>query len=127
MTLHDPGAGAGAPELGHLRLVLQDPLWGTLRLWVRIDDRPVPTTPGENLLPLTPGPHTIEIDDVWRPRTSGAFEVAPGETSSLYFAPGFGRFEMGGLGPEPQRTRGVRVLTLIGVVMIVWMLVQLFN
>ena len=124
MTLHDQGADA--PQLGSLRLVLQAPLWRPQRAWVRIDGVPVPTTPGENLIPVTPGLHTIEVAEAWRPPTTGSFEATASETVSLWFAPGFSRLELGGLGPEPQRTRGPRFLLVVAVIILVGLLVELF-
>jgi hypothetical protein len=123
VSLNEPSADEPAP--GCLRLVLQAPLWGPQRAWVRIDGVPVPTTPRENLIPIAPGHHTIEIDDAMRPVTSGTFEVLPGGTTNLWFAPGFSRFDLGGLGPEPQRTRGPRFLLLVAVIIVVGLLFEL--
>jgi hypothetical protein len=109
-----------------LRLVLQPPMWGNTRLWVRVDDVPVPTETGENLVPVTPGRHSIEITDARHPSWRSEFEVGDGDTVSLYFAPPFRRGDTGSLEAMPQPFRGPGFLAVVAALIVLGLVVQFF-
>ena len=114
-------AAMSEPPTATLRLTLQEGMFGRSKRgpWVRVDDVPVPTNPGDNIVPVTAGHHTVSVVSAAQvaATTEAAFEVAPYETVHLWYAPPFARYSAGRIGPEPQPDESRRFLLLVGVVM----------
>lgn len=122
VAVTDPVADALAvPATAQLRLTLQQGMVGRTKRgpWVRIDDVPVPTTPGVNVLPVTAGRHTVSIVSAAQigATTVAEFDVAVGGTAELWYAAPFARYSAGRIGPEPQPDESRRFLGLVGVIM----------
>ena len=122
VAVTDPWADALAvPATAQLRLTLQEGMLGRTKRgpWVRIDDVPVPTSPGVNVLPVTPGRHTVSIVSAHQigATTVTEFDVADGGTAELWYAAPFARYSAGRIGPEPQPDESKRLLGLVGVIM----------
>ena len=116
------------PATARLHLTLQEGMLGAPRRgpWVRVDDTPVPTTRGENVIEVTPGHHTISIVSAAQiaGRTEGDFLAADGEAVHLWYSPPFSRFSTGRIGPEPQPDESRRFLALVGLVMVAGVVVE---
>jgi hypothetical protein len=96
-----------------------------IRPAVAIDAVPVPGSWGRTVLPVTPGPHRVQVYVPYflPPRVGRAetiLTVQPGQTIELeYRAPAF-LFARGALGAPPQRYPGLTMLaTVLGAVLLI--------
>lgn len=125
MTDHAATTPAGLP-IGWLRLTVQHGLLTRGKvapdLWV--DGTRVPASTGENLVPLPPGLHRVEVRPplhLGRARTE--VEVVQGQVTPLYYAPPLARTDVGRFGPVPVQPQGRLFLAMVGVALVVGLLV----
>ena len=76
---------------------------------VMLNGYPVPSSYGENRLPVRPGRIRVEVQNQWM-RTYGQaateVDVRPGEVVALWYAAPWHQFTTGSIGPEKQKRKG---------------------
>jgi hypothetical protein len=76
---------------------------------VTLNGYPVPTSYGENALPVRPGPIRVAVQAQWMRAYGQAaidVEVRPGEAVHVWYAAPWHQFTSGSIGFEKQRRRG---------------------
>ena len=113
---------------GELRLHVQgSTLWAFVAPTVKLNHEFLPVKYGENVYPIVPGDHTLEIFGEWMwkyGKVSRPLEVRSGETVELWYAAPALTFLGGRLGETRQRHAGALGLVLflvLAVALTVWL------
>lgn len=120
--------GRPLPPPAFLRLHVQsNPMITLLRPRVLIDGYPIPVRNGDNVLPIIPGPHQLEVYAQWLWRYGNAerrLDLVSGQTVELWYAPPVLTFLRGALGETKQRHPGKAVfLSALLLMLVVGLLV----
>lgn len=88
---------------------------------VTLNGYPVPTSYGENALPVHPGPIRVAVQAQWMRAYGQAaidVEVRPGEAVHVWYAAPWHQFTTGSIGFEKQRRKGGGALAAMLVVLL---------
>lgn len=126
--------GRPLPPPAFLRLHVQsNPMITLLQPRVLIDGYPMPVRNGDNVLPIVPGTHRLEVYAQWVWRYGHAerrLDLVAGRTVELWCAPPVLTFLRGALGETKQRHPGRAALLsalLVLVLAVVLLVVTLAN
>lgn len=99
------------PPLGTLHLTLQGSVMTSSMVppAVRVNGYRVPTSYGENVIPVYAGPVRVDVDCQWL-RTFGqaslSFQVQPGQVVPVFYAVPWHQFTTGSIGHLQQKRKG---------------------
>ncbi len=91
---------------------------------VRLNGYPVPTSYGDNALPVTAGPIHVDVEAQWLKTYGQAaidVQVPPGGTVQVFYAGPWHQFTTGSIGFEKQKRKGTGFL--VGFVLVLLLLV----
>lgn len=115
-----PGSG---PAPGFIVLTLQGSAMtsNVITPKVRLNGYPVPTSYGENSLPVPPGRWHVDVHNQWMRAYGQAaidVEVASGQAVRLFYAAPWHQFTTGSIGYEQQKRKGAGFMLGLSLVML---------
>jgi hypothetical protein len=119
-----PAAPAVDPNAGYLVLTLQGNVMTSSMVppRVRLNGYPVPTSYGQNVLPLPAGRWHIDVSCQWLREFGQAaldVDVAPGQHVPVFYAAPMHQFATGSIGFEKQPRKGLAIFLVLMAVLLV--------